>query len=71
MEKFRYLIVIVVVAAKGMRKADILTENDPYCILYLYEGLNYEKAREKYTQITSVKQDCKNPEWNEDFEFEM
>lgn len=54
-----------------MRKADTFSDNDPYVVIFVFEGVSWEKAREKSAQFTSAKDNARNPEWDEQFTFEM
>jgi Ca2+-dependent lipid-binding protein len=48
-----------VIEGRNLRKKDYFSENDPYVQIYLDD----KKQRQK----SKVKNNCKNPQWNQAF----
>jgi Ca2+-dependent lipid-binding protein len=50
---------VTVIEGKNLKKKDLFTENDPYVQIYLDDKHQKQK--------TKVKNNSKNPHWNESF----
>ena len=53
-----------VVEARGIPKADVVGESDPYCVLWVS---SYEKEKKR----TRVVENCSAPKWNQQFQLSI
>ncbi|CAG8484717.1 8704_t:CDS:2 [Ambispora leptoticha] len=53
---------VVVVEAKNLKDTDLIGKSDPYVELWIEKG---------YKQKTTVKNNTVEPQWNEDFKFNI